>query len=295
MLCFIVLHYGNVDLTYNCLKTLGKSDESVYVVLNGEDNRTKGVLEKEFPLVQQIALPKNLGFAGGMNKGIRRAIEDGYKWIMILNNDVECLQDFEKKTRDLIMEIEEGKIVFSPLIYDRSGEKVWFKGGKFSKITSVAKHLGMGLKEISTEKSESDFLTGCAMCFPARVAEDSGLMDESYFLYWEDIDWSLNLRKSGYRLYVFPEIKLKHIGSASTTLESEKYLYYYFRNHLKFIFKNICCFLLPITLSFFGINLLKIFLAWYLGYRKEGRAKISAVLSGIKDFILQREGEKIFN
>lgn len=295
VLAFVVLHYGDENLTYNCLKSIGKNDESVYVVLNGEEEKIKTLLEKEFPLVQQIALSKNLGFAGGMNKGIRRAIEDGYKWIVILNNDVECMEDFEKKTRNLVREVGEKKVVFSPLIYDKSGEKIWFKGGKFSKITARAKHLGMGSKEIPFEKSESDFLTGCSMCFPARVNEDAGLMDESYFLYWEDIDWSLKLKQSGYKLFVCPEIKLKHIGSASSSLESKKYLYYYFRNHLRFIFKNISCFLLPITLFFFGINLLRIFFAWLLLHGKEGREKISAVLEGIKDFILQKEGEKVFN
>jgi len=294
-LCYVVLHYGDINLTNNCLKSLKAPDENVFVVVNGKDEEAEKILSIEFPSLKKIVLEKNSGFAKGMNEGIKKAIEERFDWIMILNNDVECYDSFYKTTKEIAESCGERKIVFSPVIYDKDGEKIWFSEGKFSKITGRAKHLGFGKKEIPQEKRESDYLTGCAMCFPSKAVKEAGMMDEEYFLYWEDVDWSLRLKKAGYGLFVYPELKIKHIGSASTQLESKKYLYYYFRNHLRFIFKNISCFLAPVVVFFYLLNLLRIVAAWILFQRKDKKEKIGAVVEGIKDFMLNRKGEKVFN
>ncbi|MCX7830276.1 MAG: glycosyltransferase family 2 protein [Acidobacteria bacterium] len=294
-LCFVVLHYGDKNLTYKCVDSLKPNNNDLIVVANGEDEDFEKEALEKYPFVNVILIPKNLGFAGGINKGIKRAVEDGYKWIMILNNDVECLENFREKAEKIAKKCGEEKIVFSPLILDKSGEKIWFKEGKLSKITGSAKHYDSDETEELKEKKESDYLTGCAICFPSKVYEEVGLMDESYFLYWEDVDWSVRLKDGGYKLFVYPELKIKHIGSASAQLESKKYLYYYFRNHLKFIFKNYSCFILPISLSFFIFNLIRVFSAWLFFHGSEGRQKIKAVFSGIEDFLLRKEGEKVFD
>lgn len=295
MIAYIILHYRDFEITRKCLKSLKTSDEKIYVVINGEDKLAEDILEKEFPFIEKISLKKNTGFAGGMNKGIKKALKDGADWVMILNNDVECCENFCKETKKIISKFKESKIVFSPLIYDKDGEKVWFCGGKYSMLTGRARHIRPPKKVYDFKKKKSDYLTGCAMCFPGKVADDAGLMDEEYFLYWEDVDWSLKLKRNGYSLFVMPDIKINHIGSASTTLESRSYLYYYFRNHLRFLFKNGSCFLIPIPLIFFTINLMRIFFLWFFFYGREGRKKILSVLEGIKDFAFGIEGEKVFN
>lgn len=292
-LAFVILHFGNLEMTKKAIKSLNYGDEKIYIVLNGEDEKCKEFFIREFPNIKTIFLDKNLGFAGGINKGIRSALDDRFDYIFISNNDVIFEEKFSKKTKNIIKEIKGEKICFSPLIVNEEG-KVWFSSGKFSYISGRAIHRDFGKKVYPKTKIESDYLTGCALCFPKESVEDVGFLDESYFLYWEDVDWSIKLKRKGFQFFVYPELKLIHLGSKSTKLESEIYLYYYFRNHLKFLTKNLSCFLLPILAFFFLLNIIKLFSIWFLFYGKDGRKKIRAVYIGIRDFLMNKEGEVLF-
>ena len=237
-LAIIVLHYGDPSLTINCLKSLGGSCARVYLVENG----TEGSLGDELPEfgldLRIVKTGANRGFAGGMNFGILRALSDGARFIAIMNNDTQAEAGFAEKIMDKFKECEGGRVCFSPLITDAAGERVWFGGGRLSWIGARAEHSGLGSPLMPQEALESGFLTGCVLCFPRDAAEKAGVMKEDYFLYWEDIDWSVRLKRKGFRLMVFPDVRIRHLGSASSGLESESYLYYYHRNQLLFLARN---------------------------------------------------------
>jgi GT2 family glycosyltransferase len=294
LLAFIVLHYGEKKITEDCLDSFKGNLKDTYLVINGEDGEVAEHFKSKYALKEVIVLEKNGGYAKGMNEGIIKAINDGYLWIMVLNNDVKLCPNFIEKVTDKIKEIKDEKICFSPLITDKEGKSVWFGRGEFSFFTGRAKHSKIEVDRLNSEKIESDYLTGCTLCFPSSAIKECGLMDEIYFLYWEDVDWSLRLKKSGYKFFVFPQLKIYHCGSASTQLESQSYLYYYFRNHLIFLFKNVPALFLPCSLFFYFLNILRLSLLWLLFHKKEGRNKIGWVFSGIKDFLLKKDGERIF-
>jgi len=289
-LAVVVLHYGDVGVTRNCLRSLEGSDAAVYLVDNGPGSISAGDIACDGKTPVIVSTGSNLGFAGGMNAGIRKAFDDGARFIAILNNDTAAEPGFAKNVAAKFEEHRGERICFSPLILDRDGKKVWFGGGKLSWPAARAKHSGFYSSCFPEAPAVSDFLTGCAMCFSKSAVDEAGLMKEDYFLYWEDLDWSVRLRKEGYRLVVFPDIRIKHLGSAATGLESDGYLYYFHRNQLIFLFRNCPRFLLPISLAGFAANLLRVCSAWLLKHGKEGRHKIRMTLKGVFGFLLARRG-----
>lgn len=289
-LAVVVLHFGSIELTRDCLRSVISPEASFIVV----DNSRGVISEKDLPLemgsAEIIVTGENLGFAGGMNAGTRKAFDRGARRVVILNNDTVAEPGFIGKVSAAFARNEGRKICFSPLILDASGKKIWFGGGVVSWITGKARHLGFGSTVFPDEPFESDFLTGCAACFTKEAAEEAGLMEEDYFLYWEDVDWSSKLRGKGYTLLIRPEMRIRHAGSASTGLESRSYLYYYHRNHLAFLFRNCPVLLLPLSLAGFALNLARVCAAWTLKHGKEGRLKTLMTLKGVWHFFLGRRG-----
>ncbi len=294
LLAFIVLHYGEKKITEDCLDSFKGNLNDTYLVINGGNGEVSKHFKSKYALKEIIVLEKNGGYAKGMNEGIKRAINDGYLWIMVLNNDIELCENFIEMVTDKIKTLKNEKMCFSPLIMDKEGKCVWFGRGEFSFFTGRAKHSKIEIEKLNSEELESDYLTGCALCFPSSAIKDCGLFDENYFLYWEDVDWSLRFKKNRYKCFVFPQIKIFHKGSASTQLESRSYLYYYFRNHLIFLFKNFHSLCLPCAFVFYFLNILRLSSVWLLFHKKEGRKKIGWVYEGIKDFFSKKEGERIF-
>jgi GT2 family glycosyltransferase len=289
-LALVILHYGDIDITKKCLESMDCGEAALYVVNNGSETAELEKLKSADGRVSVISTGDNLGYAGGMNFGIKRAIEGGAKYIAIFNNDILFPPGFTLSAKRHFEETEGGRICFSPLIMNGSGERIWFGGGRLSWISARARHLGFGFADFPEKAVESDFLTGCVLCFAKEAVSDAGFLNKEYFLYWEDIDWSMKLRKSGYRLFVFPDIRVSHLGSSSTGLESGSYLYYYHRNQLRFLFGNCPALLLPFALTGFSANLLRICAAWLFKHGKEGRHKIRMTLKGVADFLLFRKG-----
>ncbi len=293
-LAIVVLHYGDLSLTVNCLRSLDGCGASIYLVENGPEGPQGQEQPDPGPGVRIIRTGANLGFAGGMNAGIRQALSDGSRFIAIMNNDTEAEPGFAEKIMEKFLGREGGKVCFSPLITDASGDSVWFGGGRMSWIGARAKHFGFGSRQMPAEEAESGFLTGCVLCFPGEAAEKTGLMKEDYFLYWEDIDWSARLRRKGFRLMVFPDVRVRHLGSASSGLESDSYLYYYHRNQLIFLARNCPFILLPFAFGGVCLNLVRVCAAWLLRHGADGRRKAKASLRGFADFFLGRRGRMPF-
>lgn len=289
-LAVIVLHYGNVELTRECLRSVSCQGASFFVVDNSRGEFSGSDLPPEAGNAEIVVTGTNLGFAGGMNAGTRRAFEKGARRVVILNNDTIADPGFVEKV-SAAFDVNEGKkTCFSPLILDASGRTVWFGGGKISWLSGKASHTGIGSTAFPDRPFESDYLTGCAACFTREAAEEAGLMEEDYFLYWEDVDWSSKLRRKGYKLFILPEIRIRHAGSASTGLESRNYLYYYHRNHLFFLLRNCPVLLLPFSLAGFTLNLARVCAAWLLRHGKEGRLKTKMTLKGVSHFFLAKRG-----
>src|SRR6185369_7026443 len=198
----VVLNYNGEDCLLACLRSLWNisyDNYSVLIVDNGSTDNSLEEAKKEFPAFAYLSLPKNRGFAGGMNEGIRVAEKEGAAWVWLLNNDAVV----ENDCLSLLMEtatLNTRRIgALSPVIYESQTDKLWFGKGKIDFLRMRVVHEEPTAKETTETFYPSAFLTGCALLINAKVFEIIGTLDEAFFLYYEDADFCLRLKKAGWR------------------------------------------------------------------------------------------------
>lgn len=230
-----VLNFNNRENTIECLKSLQKVNFGNYEVnVVVEDNASSEALritEKDFKdlNLKIIYNKENLGFSGGHNVGIKYALSKNADYIVILNNDIlldknflqELVETAEKKDAGIVC----SKIYFAPGFEFHKGKysekelgKVfWYAGGLIDWANVIAKHRGVDEvdKGQYDVEEETDFATGCCMMVRANVFKKIGLLDDSYFLYYEDSDFSQRAKLSGFKIYYSPKSILWHKNAAS--------------------------------------------------------------------------------
>jgi hypothetical protein len=231
----VVLNYNGGELIENCLKSLKQvsySNLNILVVDNNSSDDSVAMIEKKFSTLKVIKNKENSGFAGGNNIGIEFALKNGADYVLLLNQDTEVEPDFLNK---LIEEGEkETKIgLLSPLIFWKRTKQVWFSGGRISWWNMKTFH---EFDLVEGESFETAFLTGCSLLIKRAVLEKIGLLDDKFFLYWEDVDYSVRAKKAGFKIKVVPESVIYHF-EASNELNKNK-VYWLVLSGLIFFKKN---------------------------------------------------------
>lgn len=223
-LAVVVLGWNGLALTRATLDSLARCRvpagwrARVIVVDNGSTDGSPAAIAAEYPRVDLIALPENRRFAGGNNVGLARALEDGADAVMLLNNDVQADPGLYEK---LLAALDEnpGAGAAAPLIYHAAPtDLIWYAGGRCVPALAHASHRGLRERDRGRYRSveETGYLTGCCLLATAEAWRKVGLLDERYFIYAEDADWSLRARAAGYRLLFVPTARLWHEVSASS-------------------------------------------------------------------------------
>lgn len=251
----VILHYKNNQDTLDCLDSVFKSnfsglDVSVILVMNGLSPDFKLKVQGLYSNVNFIINAQNCGFAAGNNLGIKKALSLDSSHIILLNNDTvvdknAILELVRFSMTDSLIGLVSPKIYFAPgfefhndkyLSSDR-GKVIWYAGGDIDWNNMYAKH--RGVDEIDTGqfngKTETGFTTGCCMLIKKKVIEDFGLLNEKYFMYYEDIDYSMKVRSKGYKVYYDPQAFIWHKNASSSGRPgSPLHVYYQTRNRLYF-------------------------------------------------------------
>lgn len=300
----ILVNWNGYAFTSQCLKSLEAvhySNFNTIVVDNGSTDHSLSRLEVEFPQPIYLKSPENLGFAEGNNQGIRYAMEKEYEYILLLNNDTEVEHDFLSQLVDYMVQHPDKKIgVVQPLImYNHDRKVIWSAGGKFQKASGNSQTLMGGKTEAGCDLSYAypiDWVTGCCMLLTARCIRESGLLNASYFAYFEDVDWSLRIRSRGYSLYLIPKAKIyHHAGASSKKSHAEGTLhpivfYYTSRNQLFQLRQHLQ---FPYTWTAWAFQLSKLGF-WIVYFLVRGRrTKLAAVFWGIRDGIWLNPERKI--
>ena len=234
LVAIIVLNYNGRDCLPGALQSLQGIDykeKRLIIVDNNSQDGSFEIAKKGFPTCIFIKNTENLGFAGGMNVGIREAIHLGADYVWLFNNDAEAEPAALRKLVDFLESSPEAAAA-SPIITDFSG-KEWFVSGKISYVRMRAVH---GKRNGADIPYQSEYLSGCALLIRCSAFKSVGLLDERYFLYYEDADISLRLRQSGKKLFVVPAARVSH-GEQSERENAEKiyHLVYsgliFFREH----------------------------------------------------------------
>jgi GT2 family glycosyltransferase len=248
----------------------------------------EGVTTK-YPIVF-IQSGDNLGFAGGNNLGIKYTLaKNDFDSIILLNNDTVIKRDAISNLIRVRLSFGEKAIYGGRIFYYSEPDRIWYDGGKFNEWTGRVIHLNMEklkteIKNNQTIK-EVNFITFCYVLIPKFILDKIGLLDESYFMYVEDLDYSYKVWKSGYKLHHVIDSEVWHkVGASSGEKEiSEFSAYWLMRSRIRFIIlrppyiKKITsiAFLIitrPIRFLFFYINRAKYVI----------NAQIRGIIDGIR-------------
>ncbi len=235
----IILHFNNTADTISCLISCRKIMYENFRMLVVDNSGAEGSGFQQEETVDILQTGKNLGYAGGMNVGIRHALKEGAEYVWLLNNDTvvdgRCLDHMVRAA-----ESDERVGMVGPKIYylDKP-DAIWYAGGEVAlERGGLTSHIGKDIKDDGSynERSVTEYVTGCSILTKRQMIEDVGLLDEKYFLYFEDADWSLRARQRGWKLIYEPNAKVWHKeGAQSEKAYSPRFIYYTLRNRLYFM------------------------------------------------------------
>ncbi|HEY9772496.1 MAG TPA: glycosyltransferase family 2 protein [Planktothrix sp.] len=237
----VVLNWNGWKDTRECLATLRQvtyANFSVLLVDNGSSDGSIDFAREQFPEVEIIATGKNLGFAEGSNVGIKRGLESGAEYIMLLNNDTLLSPGF---IDPLLEALQQGCDVVSPLIFYASDPKVvWFGGSKIDWLRGWPYHAPANVEDTGQFASITDleYVSGCCLTASAATWRQVGLLDERYFAYFEDADWSVRAIRLGLRTALVPASRIWHKVSQAPMMRPVG-AFLFVRNGLLFIRKQV--------------------------------------------------------
>lgn len=218
----IVLNWNGVADTRECLTSLAQvsyRNFSVLVVDNGSSDGSEQILKEAWPDIPILQTGVNLGYAGGNNAGIREALRDLPDYVLLLNNDTVVAPDF----LDALVEAAEAHPTggfFGPAILSLDDEpRVLALGGaNWDQDRCAFRNLGKNqplLPQPLNSVLPIDYPTGCSLLIRRSVLDKIGLMDERYFLTFEESDWCFRGREAGFLSFAVPAARVQHKVSVS--------------------------------------------------------------------------------
>jgi GT2 family glycosyltransferase len=284
----VVVNWNGGAENLRCLESLaeqGAALEGVIFVDNASSDGSCEAVERRFPAVEVLRNAQNLGYGGGNNRGIARALERGAEAVLVVNNDLTfepgCLAALQ---RALASDPTLG--VVGPRVLTRGSPTIWAAGGVLTWRQNLTTLRGFGERDGPEFRRELDvdYLPGCALLVRREVFEKVGVFDDAYFAYTEDVDFGLRASRAGLRSRCIGGVAAYHAPSTSTgggynprrkymmAVNSIWFLRRYAgtREWLRFLLYDVC------TLPFVLVDGL------CRGYGKAALAKALGLLDGLR-------------
>lgn len=239
-LSIITVNYNGLKDTCALIDSIPfNEDMEVVVVDNGSTQDEANILQERYPSIRAIRSDQNLGFAGGNNLGIKAAKG---KFLYLTNNDT-IFKDFNLQA--LIKRLDSSPkigMVCPKIRFTWDNNPIQFAGyTPLSPITVRNKAIGFGEEDKGQYDTphQTPYAHGAAMMLKREVIDKVGLMPECYFLYYEELDWSMMITSAGYEIWYEPASTIYHKESQSTGQKSPLRAYYITRNRLLLVKRNI--------------------------------------------------------
>jgi len=239
----VILNYNGFDETKNCLESLMKENYGSIIPVIVDNNSPDGSgsrLKAAFPDVEVILNEFNSGYAGGMNTGARYALNQGADYIVYVNNDAEF--GGEAISQMVMTAEKEPKtgIVSPKVLYLDERDKIYCAGSSYNfwRCGNVSLGKGKSASENCNEESDISHAEGACLLIKREVFERCGFMSEFYFMYFEDLDYSLRAGDH-FNIKYTPRAVMYHQSGAGKSFEQYSKLYhYYFTRNRFIIFRN---------------------------------------------------------
>jgi GT2 family glycosyltransferase len=283
----VILNTNRREDTLQCLESLLQNTYSNHKAIVLDNHSTDGSVEaiqNAYPDVQIVHLEKNLGYAGNNNVGIKIALEQGAEWVFVLNEDIileaGCLEKLVE-----VGECDSQIGILGPLVYHHSEPSV---------IQSAGGLLGKYWQSIHIGKDEPDhgqfvsphpveWISGCAILVRTKAIEQAGMLDENFFIYWEETEWCIRISRTGWKIINVPKAHIWHKGVQRNYAPKPSFTYYGTRNHLLTLAKHKA----PLRARFFTwLQILRTLISWSVKPRwRDKREHRNAMLRGILDYL----------
>lgn len=235
----ITVNYNGVKDTCELIDSIPSNDNmEVIVIDNGSREDEGSLIAQRYPQVKIIRSDRNLGFAGGNNLGIKAAKG---KYIFLINNDT-VFKDFN--IQPIINRLKSSHrigLVCPKIRFEWGNNLIQYAGyTPLSRITARNRSIGFGEEDNGQYNiaHSTPYAHGAAMLIKRDAIDKVGLMPEDYFLYYEEIDWSMMFTKADYEIWYDPSCTIYHKESQSTGQNSPLRTYFMTRNRLLLVKRN---------------------------------------------------------
>ncbi len=290
-IAIIIINWKKYDLTLNCIDSVLKSSYKNFKIIL-IDNEAQNSFPDEINKSEQIKIIKNEnneGFSKANNQGIKYSIKHGFDYVLLLNNDTLIKNDL---IDSLIQQSSTlNQKIIQPLILNYDGSKIWNAGGKINNFFGTFQILekGKGFKNFKRNRTYTDWFTGCCVLIKVEIFNHVGYFDERFFAYYEDVDYSIRLKKMGYSIALMTNSYLQHYESASSKSLNKiegnlsPYVHYLnIRNHILLLKKHSKSFNLIGVLLYQLVKIFSYLLYFLIRFRFN---KFKMVSKGLVDAI----------
>ena len=256
----IVVNWKKYDITSSCIESILNSTNSNFKIIL-VDNESDNKKVKKFKYRNEIKIiqnKENEGFSKANNIGIDYALKNNYDYTILINNDTIV----EKNLIEVLLKTAQAKnlSVVQPLILKYNGKEIWNAGGRINYFFGNFITRKKVVNSLNSSHELIEWFTGCCCLFKTNIFKEIGKLDESFFAYYEDVDFSLRLNKHGYKIGFTSKTHVYHYESFSSISNNSKggklspYIHYLnIRNHILILKKHSDLF------NPFGTKLFQIF------------------------------------
>ena len=243
-LAVVVVNWNGLDDLADCFRSLfddGFLDLRVIMVDNGSHDDSVSWTRTHYPDIEIIETGENLRWAGGNNAALKLLRDEKYPGhILLLNNDTIVPEGSLRRMVDALEDTPDAWAVTPRICYAHNPALIWYDGGIVGRHTGWVHHAGLRQMagNLDYNRRFIDYGTGCALMIRPEVLHSVGLLDDGYYFYGEDADYSLRITQAGGRILHAPRAVILHKVSASVGGDSPRKAWLRSRSHMRLLGKH---------------------------------------------------------
>jgi GT2 family glycosyltransferase len=252
----VTVNFNQPQVTEELLRSISIASPPLQLIVvdNGSKTDHTAGWRTKYPAVEFIRSEKNLGFAGGNNLGIKQATGE---YIFLVNNDTEFTAGLIEKLVEVMEHHPEAGMVSPKVKYYANKDLIQYAGyTPINYYTCRNNCIGKGEKDdgkYDNSPTQTAYCHGSAMMIRKTAIEKAGMMNESFFLYYEELDWCERIKRAGYQSWVCTDAVIYHKESISVGKKSKLKEYFMNRNRILFMRRNAPVLNRAIFYAYFGL------------------------------------------